>query len=126
MDTFSQTYNTQRENENTILTSEKIDKSDALVETLKWLAINEAGYYESDLVNSNDAKFDPASDPKISTCTSDGKKIKVTDTSNGYLQQKVLSNWTLLIINTMMDPRVDGGFATWGASLHNPAMPLKA
>ena len=34
-DTFSQTSNTQRDNKNAILTSENIDKLDALAETVK-------------------------------------------------------------------------------------------
>ena len=35
VDTFSRTSNTQRENANAILTSEKVNKSDELAETLK-------------------------------------------------------------------------------------------
>ena len=69
------------------MTSEKQDKSNAIAEPLKGLTTNDAGYYESDPVNANDAKGDPASDPKISTYTSDGKKRKFTDTSNRDLQQ---------------------------------------
>ena len=49
VDNFIQTpvmTNTQGENENTILTSEKLNKSDALEENLKGLTINDAGYYE--------------------------------------------------------------------------------
>ena len=42
---FIQTSNTQRENENTILRSEKLDKLDDLVETLNNLKINDAEYY---------------------------------------------------------------------------------
>ena len=48
MDTFSQTPvtpNTQRENEKTILTSEKQNNLYALAETLKVLTINDSGYY---------------------------------------------------------------------------------
>ena len=100
MDTFNYTYNTQRENENKMLTSEKRDKSDALAEKLKGLTINNTGYYESDSSNANDEKGDPASYLKIATHTSDGKKIKVTDTSKGYLQPKLLSNRNLPIITT--------------------------
>ena len=95
MNTFSQTPitpNTQIWNENTILKIEKRNKSDALAETLKGLKINGAGYYESYAANENDAKGDTASHPKVATHTSDGKKRKVTDTSNGFLQQKLLSN----------------------------------
>ena len=87
VDTFSQTSNTQRDSKNIILKSDKLDKLDTMVETLKGLTINNAEYYESDSANANDAKGNPASDPKIATHTSDGKKIKVTYTSNGDLQQ---------------------------------------
>ena len=82
VDHFSMTPNTQRENENTIFTSENRYKSDALAETLKGLTINYAVYYESDSANTNDAKGDPASYMKVSTHTTDVKKRKVTDTSN--------------------------------------------
>ena len=123
MDTFSQTSNTQIENENKILTSEKRDKSDALAEILKGLTINDARYYESDSSNANDAKGDPASDLNIATPTSDRKKRKVTDTSNGYLQQKLLSNWTLLIITTTINPRIDNRVAPCEAYPHKIATP---
>ena len=73
VDTFSHISNTQRDNENTILKIEKLDKLDALAEKLKGLTINNAGYYELDSVNVNDAKGDRASNPKIATHTSDGK-----------------------------------------------------
>ena len=46
-DTFSQTFNTQRVNENAILTSAKLDKSEEMSETLKELKIIGAGYYVS-------------------------------------------------------------------------------
>ena len=42
------TPNTQGDNENTILTSERLNNSDALAETLKILTINDASYYKSD------------------------------------------------------------------------------
>ena len=41
-DTFRHTSNTQRENANAIFTSEKLDKSDELADTLKYLTINDA------------------------------------------------------------------------------------
>ena len=85
MNNFCQTTvtpNTQGENENAILTSERLNNLDALAGRLKGLTINKAGYYET---GKNDAKGDPASDPKVATHTSDGKKIKVTDPSNGNL-----------------------------------------
>ena len=95
--------NTQGENENAILTSKRLNNLDALSKTLKVLKINNARYYESD---ENDAKFDPASNPKVATHTSDGKKIKVMDTNNINLEQILLSNLTLLIITTTIDPWV--------------------
>ena len=45
-DTFSHTSNTQRENTNTIFTSEKLDESDELVDAVKNLTINNNEYYE--------------------------------------------------------------------------------
>ena len=75
--------NTQGENENTILASEKRNNLDALAETLKGLTINDAGYYESDSANENYTIGNTASDPKVATHTSDGRKRKFTDTSNG-------------------------------------------
>ena len=74
--------NTQGENANAILTSERINNSDVLAETLKGLTINNDGYYNSD---ENYAEGDLASDPNGATHTSDGNKRKVTDTSNGNL-----------------------------------------
>ena len=123
VDNFSQTSNTQREKKNTILTSEKRDKSDALEKTLKGLTINDAGYYESDSANANDTKIDPASNPEIATQTSDIKKRKVTDTRNRDFQQKLLSNRTLTIITATIDPRIDDMVATCGASPHKLATP---
>ena len=87
MDTFCQTpvtSNTQGENENAIFKSERLNNLVALVETWKGLKINDARYYESD---KNDAKGDPARYLKVATHTSDEKRIKVIDTSNGILQQ---------------------------------------
>ena len=51
VDTFFQTPvtpNTQQENENAILTSERLNNSVILVETLKGLTINNDGYYDSE------------------------------------------------------------------------------
>ena len=69
-------------------------------------------------------KRDPESDPKIATHTSDGKKRKVTDTRNGDSQKIVLSNRTLPIITTAMNPQIDDRFATCGLSPHNIVTPL--
>ena len=106
MDTFYQSPvmpNTQGENVNAIMTSERINDSDALSETLKGLTINDDEYYHS---GKNDAEGHPASDPKVAAHTSDGKKRTFTDTSNGNLQQKLLINQTLPIITTTIDPRI--------------------
>ena len=59
-DTFSHTSNTQRENANTIFTSDKLDKSDELADTLKDLTINDAEYYVANSETANDANGDPA------------------------------------------------------------------
>ena len=84
-----------------------------LAETLKWLTINDSGYYESD---KNDAKGNTESDPKTVTHTRDDKKRKVTDTSNGKLQQKLLINRTLPIITTTIDPHITDMVATCGGT----------
>ena len=88
------------------------------------LTINDARYYESESANTNDSKGNPARNPKIYTHTSDGKKGKFTDTRNGDLQQKMLSNRTLPIITTTMDPRIDDGVTTCEASPHKIKIPL--
>ena len=122
-DTFSQTYNTQRDDANATLTSYKLDKSDHLSETLKKLTINNTGYYVSDSANANDAKGDPASGSKTVTHTSDGKERKVMDTINGSLQKKLLSNQTFPIGTTTMDPRIGDRIATCGGTPHTIATP---
>ena len=109
------TPNTQGDNKNAILTSERLNNSNAQEEMLKGLKINDIGYYESD---ENDARVDPARDQKVPTHTSDGKKRKVTDTSNGSLQQKLSSNRTLPIITTTIDPHIPGRFATCVGNPH--------
>ena len=83
---------------------------------IKGMTINDTRYYDSESANANDSKVDPARNPKIATQTSDRKKGKVTDTRNGDLQQKLLSNQTLPIIATRIDPRIDNRVATSGAS----------
>ena len=52
-DIFSNAFNTQRENTNTIFTSEKLDKSDKLVDTVKKMTINDAKYYESNTATAS-------------------------------------------------------------------------
>ena len=52
---------------------------------LKDFTINDAEYYVSNSANSNDAKIEPASNPKTVNHTSDGKG-KVEDTRNVIFQ----------------------------------------
>ena len=46
VDTFRHASSSQRENANTIFTSEKLDKLDKLVDTVKSLRINDTKYYK--------------------------------------------------------------------------------
>ena len=85
--------------------------------------INDAGYYVSESGEKNDKKGNPESDLKTVTHTSDGKKRKVTDTNNKILQQKILSNRTLPIVTTIMDPNIDNMIATCGGTPHTIATP---
>ena len=55
-DIFSNAFNTQRENTNTIFTSEKLDKSDKLVDTVKKMTINDAKYYESNTTTASETQ----------------------------------------------------------------------
>ena len=87
------------------------------------MTINDAGYYESDSVNMNDTKGDIAIDQIVATHTSDGNKRKVTDNSNIYLKQKLLSNRTLPIISATIEPHIDDRVATSGASTTNLTTP---
>ena len=105
------------------MTSEKLDKLDELEETLKDFIINDAEYYVSDSANVNDAKGNPASDLKTFTYTSDGKKINITDISNAIFQQALLSNRTLPIVTTTMDPSINDRIVTCDGSPHTLAMP---
>ena len=68
----------------------------------KGLTFNDNGCYEPDSAIANEAKGDTASNTKLASHTTDRKKIKVTDTSNRYFQQKILSNRTLPIITTII------------------------
>ena len=123
MDTFFHppiTSNTQGENANAILTSEILNNSGALVETLKILTVKDAGYYDSD---QNDKDGDPVSNPKVGNHTSDINKIKVTVTSSRHLQQKLLINRTLPITTMTIDPRIPDRVATCGGTPHARTMP---
>ena len=126
VDTFSQTPvtpNTQVTNEKTILTSEKRNNLEALAETLKGLTIKDTGSCKSDSENANDVNGGPAIYPNVANHTTSGKKRKFMDTSNEYLQQKLLSNRTLLIIAMIIDPHIDNMVATYRASTINIVTP---
>ena len=56
MDTFSRASSAQIKNASTIFTSEKLDKPDELVDSVKNLTINDAEYYESNTVTASDAQ----------------------------------------------------------------------
>ena len=71
-DTFSHASNTQREDENAIFTSEKIDKSDKLVDAVNNLTIDDAKYYESNTANTSDTQGDLTRNPETVTYTSNG------------------------------------------------------
>ena len=105
MDTFSHTYNTQRENANAIFTGEKLDKSDELVDSVKNLTINNAKYYESNTATASDAQGDLTLDPETVTHTSNGNE-PVTRTSNRHFEQKLLSNRTIPAVVPTMNPRI--------------------
>ena len=57
-DTFSHASNTLRENTNGTFKSEKLDKSDKLVDAVKNLTINEAAYYKSNTAIASDSQGD--------------------------------------------------------------------
>ena len=56
--TFSHASNTKRENVNAIFTSENLDKSDELADTVKNLAINDAKYYEASTATASESQGD--------------------------------------------------------------------
>ena len=58
-DSFRHTSNTQGYNANAIFTSEKIYKSDEVIDALKILTINDAKYYESNSATASDAQGNP-------------------------------------------------------------------
>ena len=79
------------------------------------MTINDAGYYNLD---KNDAEDNQKSAPKVDTHTSDEKERKVTETTNRNPPQKLLSNRTLPIITTLIDPWIPDGIETCGGTPH--------
>ena len=79
-DIFSHVYSAQRENENKIFISKKLDKPNKLLDAAKNLKINDVKYYESNTATASDAKGDIT----INTET-------VTHTINIIFEQTLLS-----------------------------------
>ena len=75
-DTFRHASNTQGENKNMIFRSEKLDKSDDLLDAVKNLTINDTKYYESNTATANDAQGNLTCNPET-----------VTHTNNGHFEQ---------------------------------------
>ena len=86
---------------------------DELADMLKDLTINDAEYYASKSATKNDVKGNPASNPKTVTHTSD-RKGKVTDTSNGKIQQKLVGKQTLPVVVLMMNLSIEKRIAPIG------------
>ena len=102
MDTFCQspaTTNIQRKNAN--IPNERRITLDILAEMLNGLTLHStiinSAYYNTD---GYDAESDSKSDPLVATHTSDGKKIKSTDTDNTNRNspQTLLINRTISVI----------------------------
>ena len=73
MDTFINASNTQIENAIVIFKSDKLDKSEDLVDAVKNLTTNDAKYYESNRATSSDAQGDLTRNPETFTHTSNWK-----------------------------------------------------
>ena len=106
MDIFSNTSNTQIENENAIFTSEKIDKSDELVEAVEDLTIDNAKYYESNTATASESQGYTTHNPETVTHTSNRNKT-VNQTSNRNHEPELLIKQTIPVIVLLMNPRTD-------------------
>ena len=93
-----------------------------MAEILNDLTINGNICYVSNSANGNDEKGDTERYPKTVTHNSD-RNGKVTDTRNGIFQQKSLSNRTLLVVVSKMDPRIDYRIETIGGASHTLLLP---
>ena len=99
-DTFSHASNSQRENTNAIFTSEKLDKPDKLVDAVKKLKINDSKYYESNTATASDAQGNITRNPE-----------NFTHTSNGNVEQKLLSYRIIPVLHLPTNPGIDQGIA---------------
>ena len=84
-ETFIHMPNAQRCNSNALFIIKKLYKPDKLVDTLKYLTINNDEYYASNSKTASDAQGDITRDTNTVTYTRNGKE-KVTDTSNGSFE----------------------------------------
>ena len=94
-DTSTHAFSAQRENANTIFTSENIEKSNKLLDEVKNLTINNAKYYESNISTSSDAQGNLKSIPEI-----------VTHTINGIYDKKLLSCRNIPILTSPTSPGI--------------------
>ena len=78
-----------------IFISEKLYRSDYMVDAIKNLTINDAKYYESNTSTASDAQGDLTHNPET-----------VTPTSNGNFEQNILSNGTIPVVVLKMSPRI--------------------
>ena len=83
-----------------ILTSEKLYKSDELVDAIKILKINDAKCYESKIATASDSQDDLTRNTKT-----------VPHTRNGNFEQRVLSYWTIPVLHLLTNTGIDQGIA---------------
>ena len=82
-DAFSHASISQRENLDTIFTSENLEKLDELINAINNLIINDA-IKELNTATTSDAQGNPMNDPDT-----------VNHTSNGFFDQTLLSFWAI-------------------------------
>ena len=88
-----------------IFTSENLDKSDELLDTVKNLTINDSKYYESNTATASDSQGDITRNPETVTRTSNRNET-VTHIRNGNFEQKSLSNRTIPVLPPAMNPGI--------------------
>ena len=100
MDISSHASNAQRENSNAIFTSEKLDKSDELVDAVKILTINDTRYYESNTATVSDAQVNLTHNSET-----------FTHTCNRNFEQRLLIYQTIPVLTLPMNPGIYKGIA---------------
>ena len=76
-----------------IFTSDKLDKVDKLVYSVKNLTLNDARYYESSTANTSDTHGDLTGNPET-----------ITHTSNKIFEQTLLSYFTIPVLPPPTNP----------------------